>query len=114
MLGRGVLHAPPPSVRAAQAIPPAAAATATATAAVTAASASAAAAAAVVVAAVILGRNLKIQNIEKKHPKCSNCHIYNFQSSKNKKKKKKKLSIKIPHFYPLWGPINIYRYLDRM
>ena len=56
MLGRGVLHAPPPSVRAAQAIPPAAAATATATAAVTAASASAAAAAAVVVAAAAAAR----------------------------------------------------------
>ena len=51
MLGRGVLHAPPPSVRAAQAIPPAAAATATAIAAATPATAAAAAAAVVVVAA---------------------------------------------------------------
>ena len=48
MLGRGVLHAPPPSVRAAQAIPAAAAATATAIAPATPATA---AAAAVVVAA---------------------------------------------------------------
>ena len=53
MLGRGVLHAPPPSVRAAQAIPPAAAATATAIAAATPATA---AAAAVVVAAAAAAR----------------------------------------------------------
>ena len=53
MLGRGVLHAPPPSVRAAQAIPPAATATATAIAAATPATA---AAAAVVVAAAAAAR----------------------------------------------------------
>ena len=53
MLGRGVLHAPPPSVRAAQAIPPAAAATATAIAAATPATA---AAAAVVFAAAAAAR----------------------------------------------------------
>ena len=53
MLRRGVLHAPPPRVRAAQALPPAAAATATAIAAATPATA---AAAAVVVAAADAAR----------------------------------------------------------
>ena len=53
MLGRGVLHAPSSSVRAAQAIPPAAAATATAIAAATPATA---AAAAVVAAAAAAAR----------------------------------------------------------
>ena len=53
MLGRGVLHAPSSSVRAAQAIPPAAAATATAIAAATPATA---AAAAVVFAAAAAAR----------------------------------------------------------
>ena len=56
MLGRGVLHAPSSSVRAAQAIPPAAAATATAIAAATPATAAAAAAAAVVFAAAAAAR----------------------------------------------------------
>ena len=51
MLGRGVLHAPPPSVRAAQAIPAAAAATATAIAAATAATATATAVVAAAAAA---------------------------------------------------------------
>ena len=51
MLGRGVLRAPPPSVRAAQAIPPAAAATAAAIAAATAATATATAVVAAAAAA---------------------------------------------------------------
>ena len=51
---------------------------------------------------------LKNRNFDKKNPKCSNVHIYNFHPSKIQILEKIPKSIKIPHFYPLWGAYKIW------